>query len=153
MNARIRHFASVAAVCVLCWAMLPPTAVGQDSRSGPPLNEDQTARIRELVRTTQARDIELKTGIERCQRALAAAYAEFELDTMRVEELQGRIVELQRQLLANYHRMHVELRAIVGPERFVVLRQRIDLVLNPPAKGEPGKTDATPERQAPPRSR
>jgi hypothetical protein len=43
------------------------------------------------------------------------------------------IVELQRLLLANHHRMQVELRAIVNQERFEFLRRRLSNVVAPAA--------------------
>jgi hypothetical protein len=36
-------------------------------------------------------------------------------------------------MLANYHRLQVEMRSIVGPERFALLRQRIDRLLGVPS--------------------
>ncbi|MCU0875154.1 MAG: hypothetical protein MUE50_22715 [Pirellulaceae bacterium] len=47
--------------------------------------------------------------------------------------MQAEIVELQRLLLANHHRMQVELRAIVNQERFEFLRGRLSNVVAPAA--------------------
>jgi hypothetical protein len=69
------------------------------------------------------------------------------------QKLQDEIVELQRVMLANRHRMQVELRAIVDQERFTILRQRLRYLVapTPPVaqKQEPSpesKQPADPER-------
>jgi Spy/CpxP family protein refolding chaperone len=114
-----------------------------------PLTGEQLDRIRTLVQRTQARDAELKSALAIKQRELALAYASFELDEARVSALQEEIVVLQRQLLANYHTLHVELRKSVGPERFVTLIQRINSVLKPaPAPGT-APSGAAPSNTAP----
>lgn len=105
----------------------------------PPLSVEQLEKIRALVRTTQARDVELKGALEEKQRALALAYSSFDLDEAHVSALEGEILSLQRQLLANYHALHVELRKTVGPERFAVLISRINAVMQSPAVGSKGK--------------
>jgi hypothetical protein len=124
-------------------AQEPPKAEAKAPEVSP-LTPEQHTRIRDLVQSTQARNTELNSALAVKQRELAAAYESFELDVSRVERLQGEILELQRQLLANYHRLQVELRALVGPERFAVLSARINNALrNPPKrpaeapKGEP----------------
>jgi len=99
----------------------------------PPLTEDQLARLRELVKVTQDRATDLKKQLDAKQMELGGLYARYHLDAARAEKLQAEIVELQRQLLANYHRLHVELRTIVGEERFSTLRQRLDRLLAPTA--------------------
>jgi hypothetical protein len=99
----------------------------------PPLTDEQVTKLRELVKVTQARANELKDQLDVKQMALSLLYAEYKLDTPRAEKLQSEIVDLQKQLLANYHRLHVELRDIVGEERFQTLRQRLDRILAPTA--------------------
>ena len=94
-----------------------------------PLTHDQIARVQQLVQQTQARDRQLKQQLERRQNELAGAYSEFQLDVGRVEQLQDEVVSIQRQLLGNYHQMQIELRSIVGEQRFALLRKRIDRVL------------------------
>lgn len=119
-----------------------------------PLTPEQHARIRDLVQSTQARNAELNSALAVKQRELSAAYESFELDISRVERLQGEIVELQRQLLANYHRLQVELRAAVGPERFAVLSARINNALrNPPKRpaAETPKREGAARENAPPK--
>jgi hypothetical protein len=113
-----------------------------------PLSGEQLDRIRTLVQRTQARDAELKTALETKQRELARAYTSFELDEARVTALEEEIVGLQRQLLGNYHTLHVELRKIVGPERFATLIQRINLLLKPAQPGETRPVDRPKARAA-----
>src|SRR5262245_36360720 len=75
----------------------------------PPLTEDQLTRVRELVRTTQTKAERLQRDLAERQHQLADKYAQFDLDEAAAEELQGEIVQLQKQLLANYHSLQVEL--------------------------------------------
>jgi len=114
----------------------------------PPLSAEQLEKIRALVRTTQTRDAELKAALEGKQRELALAYSLFDLDEARVSALEDEILALQRQLLANYHALHVELRKTVGPERFAVLISRINAVMQSPAERskEKGTPAAEPEK-------
>ena len=50
-----------------------------------------------------------------------------------MKALQDEILDVQGKLLRSYHTMQKELRAIVGPERFLILSTRIDNALrNPP---------------------
>jgi hypothetical protein len=91
----------------------------------PPLSEEQTARLRALVHDTQTRAAALTTQLETKERELARIYFEFALDERRVAAVEAEIVELQRQKLANYHQMQVELRTIVDRQRFDVLKQRL----------------------------
>lgn len=95
----------------------------------PPLTEQQAAQLRDLVKNTQQRHEQLKKDLEQKQTLLAQKYAEFNLDVSAVEKLHGEILGLQKEQLTNYHKMQVELRRIVGPERFAMLRQRLDNVL------------------------
>jgi hypothetical protein len=120
----------MAAGSLLLFAVL---AVGQGAKPAPPpLTEQQIGQIQELVRTTQATSDRLKALLEVKQRELAQRYAEFELDEKAVARLEAEILDAQRQLLANYHKMQVELRTIVGKERFLVLKQRLDRIVGPP---------------------
>lgn len=103
----------------------------------PPLTEEQLVRLRTLVKEVQTRDAELKSALQDRQQALARLYAQFELDPMAAEKLQREVLDLQTDLLTNYHRLQVELRAIVGAARFAALKRRIDASLN--GGGTPAK--------------
>lgn len=98
----------------------------------PPLTEEQKTRIRELVRTTQEESTRLKARLQESQQDLARHYGEYDLDVEAVKKLEAEIIDLQRQMLAGYHKMQVDLRTVVGRERFRFLKQRIDNALNPP---------------------
>jgi uncharacterized protein YhaN len=107
--------------------------VGQPAdKELPPLSEEQVAKLRKLVRVTQEAAAMLQAQLDEAERALAAVYAEYELDERKAVRLQNAIVDLQRQKLANYHKMQTELRTIVGRERFDVLKQRLKLVFGTP---------------------
>jgi hypothetical protein len=131
-----------------CSVLLPALLLlGQAGKPGPPpLTDQQRTRLHELVRTTQQQAVLLKAQLDERQRALARLYADYELDERAVESLEAEIVDLQRRLLANYHRMQVELRSVVGRERFLTLKQRLDRVLAEPPKPPPG---TGPTRQPP----
>jgi hypothetical protein len=101
----------------------------QVERQDPPLTEKQREELMRLTQATVRRSAELKTQLDEKQQELAKRYAEFQLDETAVKKLHREITDLQGELLANYHRLQVELRAIVGPDRFVTLRQRLDRVL------------------------
>ncbi len=103
----------------------------EDSAPPPTLTSTQLARVRELVRMTQDQSSLLQARLSERQRALARLYAQFELDGRAAQELQDEIIELQRQLLANHHQMQVEVRKVVGKERFEILRRRLERVLTP----------------------
>jgi hypothetical protein len=123
----------------MCAAVLLPALllVAQPQKQEPPpLTDAQKEALQTLIRSTEKNAKELQGRLEQRQRELAKCYADFRLDEAAVGKLQGEVVELQRQLLANYHRLQVELRKIVGEERFVTLRQRIDRILgmSPPPK-------------------
>lgn len=108
--------------------------VNQTDRPQPaPLNEEQLTRLRELIRTTQEAAAALQTRLDELERSLAGVYAEYELDERKAGRLQAAIVDLQRQKLANHHKMQTELRTIVGKERFDVLKQRLRLIVQPPS--------------------
>lgn len=114
--------------------------VAQGERKDPPLTEKQREQLVQLVRTTQERSADLKRNLDEKQQDLAKRYADFALDEAAVKKLQKEILDLQGELLANYHRLHVELRTIVGPERFATLRQRLDNILGlTPPKEKPRK--------------
>jgi hypothetical protein len=126
-------------------------AAGQAPAANPsPLTEDQLVRLRELVRTTQTKAERLRNALADRERQLAEKYAQFDLDAVGAQKLQGEIVDIQKQLLANYHALQVELRQIVGPERFALLKQRLDNVLRPKPKDAP-KADGPPKRGDSPR--
>lgn len=108
-----------------------------DKPAPPPLTEEQTMRLRELVRGTQSKAAELQAQLDERQRELAALYADYDLNERQAQRLQLEIVDLQRQMLANYHTMQTELRKIVGKERFEVLRQRLNRVVPPAGVKEP----------------
>jgi predicted nucleic acid-binding Zn-ribbon protein len=101
-----------------------------------PETQDQVDRLVKLIRSTQERSADLKKRLDDRQQHLAKLYAEYDLDSKAVAKTQAEILDLQKQLLDNYHRLHVELRQIVGAERFATLRQRVDRLLgmNPEKK-------------------
>jgi len=119
--------------CLLACVLLTPD--GTQSKQPPPLTEEQQRKLQTLVAETQRKSAQLKKDLDGKQQALADKYADFQLDDKAVQKLQTEVLDLQKQLLDNYHRLHVELRTIVGPERFAVLRKRLDNILGvPPAK-------------------
>lgn len=130
-----------ATVFVSAWQSV---ALCQENAPRLHLRAEQSRRVRELARSVQDRATLLQAKLEERQRELAELYNEFELDEPRCQALQADIVELQRELLANHHRMQVELRAIVDQERFLVLRQRLKYILSPPAQGPSSPTAAPP---------
>ncbi len=103
----------------------------------PPLTAEQITLVRDLVRATQANAERLRQQLAERERELAGKYAAFDLDEAAAEKLQGDIVDLQKRLLANYHHLQVELRKVVGAERFAQLKQRLDNVLRPKPKADP----------------
>ena len=76
----------------------------------------------------------LQSQLEDKQRQLARVYGSYELNERLAAKIEAEIVELQKQMLANYHRMQVEMRTIVEKERFDVLRQRLERAIAPPPK-------------------
>lgn len=100
-----------------------------EQREPPPLTEAQRARLTKLVQTTRQRAADLKEKLVRRQNELTKLYAEFKLDQARAASLQKEILELQKELLVNYHQMQVELRSIVGRDRFIFLQKRLARVL------------------------
>ena len=112
----------------------------------PPLTEEQARRIRKLADDTQKEAARLKALLEERQKELAAVYGRYDLDEKRATELEAEILDLQRRMLANYRKMQVELRTLIGEERFTILKQRLDRLLqSPPDRPSnkdkpPGKT-------------
>jgi hypothetical protein len=106
-------------------------------KAAPPLTDEQTARLRELVKMTQTEADEINSKLAERQRALVRVYDAYELNVRAAEQIQAEIVELQRRQLANYHRMQVELRATVSAERFATLKQRLAGVIGPAGRKAP----------------
>jgi hypothetical protein len=110
----------------------------------PPLSAEQVEKVRALVKNHQEDQTTLKAQLEAAQKKLAECYARYELDEVEVKKLQAEVLDAQGKLLASYHAMQKELRAIVGPQRFAILSKRIGNALrNPP---EPKKTPPEPRR-------
>lgn len=95
----------------------------------PPLTPTQITRLQRVVRRTQDRNDELKQALDERQQQLMKAYTQFELHEEQIDQLHVEIVGLQRDLLANYRDLQIELRGIVGKRRFSHLKKRIDLIL------------------------
>src|SRR5262245_47953337 len=122
-------------------------ALSQDKPPDPPpLTEEQRARLTRLSQDTQKESTRLKALLEERQQELARVYAEYNLDLPRATQLEAEILDLQRQMLDNYRKMQVELRAVVGKERFMTLKKRIDNFLQSPAKKTPAKDQRPPPR-------
>jgi hypothetical protein len=100
----------------------------------PPLTEDQRVRIGKLANETKQEADRLKTLLDQRQRELADVYAQYKLDEEKATKLEAGILDVQRQMLANHRKMQVELRTLVGEERFNLLRKRLDNMLKTPAK-------------------
>lgn len=109
-----------------------PARFASGAEPPPPLTTVQVEQVRTLIKRTQTEQTRLKTELTRSQKELAACYDIFELDEPQVEKLQKEIVELQRGLLASHHSMQIELRTIVGEERFKILSKRIANALRSP---------------------
>jgi chromosome segregation ATPase len=128
--------------------LLSATLLGQAEKPSPsPLTEEQVSRLRELVRATSETAKRLQAQLDEKQQQLARVYAQFELNERLATRLESEIVELQRQLLANHHKMQVELRTIVEKERFEVLRQRLSRALAPPKEPEPTRPAPPPPKE------
>jgi len=119
-----------------------------DPPSPPPLSQEQLVRVRGLVQEVQAQATLLQARLNERQRALAQVYMAYELDGPSAQKLQIEIVELQRSLLANHHRMQVELRKTVGRERFELLRRRLAQSVAP-ASAVNRESSASPNSPAP----
>jgi len=116
---------------VIVVAATATVVTGQETP--PPLTSEQIAAVRTLVQRTQAAQTEAKEALTAAQEKLSREYANYELDAEQVAKLQAEIIAQQQRLLDSHHRLHVELRKIVGAERFQVLSKRIEnLLKNPP---------------------
>jgi hypothetical protein len=111
-----------------------------DEPAPPPPSPEQIVRVRKLVQSVQAEATVLQARLDQRQRELGEVYTVYELDEVRAQKLQAEIVELQRLLLANHHRMQAELRVIVSRERFEFLRKRLANFVT-----SPGSNPETPE--------
>ncbi len=119
-------------VIVAMWMTCGPLCSAADEpASSPPLSPEQMVRVRKLVQSVQTQATLLQARLDQRQRELAEVYMAYELDEPRAQKLQAEIVELQRLLLTNHHRMQVELRMIVSRERFEFLRRRLAHVVAP----------------------
>ena len=118
------------AVCLL-GVLSSAAAVAADP---PPFTDEQKARISKLANETKQQSERLKALLDLRQKELAAVYAEYKLDEDRAAKLEADVLDLQRQMLANYRKMQVELRTLVGEERFNLLRRRLDNMLKTPPK-------------------
>ena len=98
----------------------------------PPLSEDQRASITKLANETKKEADRLKGLLDRRQEELGDVYAKYTLDEPKATELEAEIIDLQKQMLANHRKMQVKLRTLVGEERFVILRKRLDNMLKTP---------------------
>jgi len=100
----------------------------------PPLTDDQKARISKLANETKQESERLKALLDLRQKELGEVYAEYKLNENRATKLEADVLDLQRQMLASYRKMQVELRTLVGEERFNLLRRRLDNMLKTPPK-------------------
>ena len=123
----------------LAQAPKPPGANTPGSPA-PPLNEYQLGRIKKLADDTQKEAVRLKTLLDHRQKELAGVYSKYELDEKRATQLETEILDIQKKMLANYRKMQVELRTLIGEERFTILKQRLDRMLQPPAEKPTPKT-------------
>ncbi len=127
---------------VFCFLLI--AAPGQTSEP-PPLSQEQRARLVKLKNEAEEETVRLKAQLEERQQELARAYADYDLDIKRADRLEADILELQKQMLASYRKVQVELRATVGRERFLVLKQRLDNILKS-ASTPPASERAAPAR-------
>jgi hypothetical protein len=134
---RVLILAALLAGSSLCRAADEPA-------SPPPLSPEQVVRVRKLVQSVQTEATLLQARLDQRQRELSEVYTVYELDEPRAQQLQAEIVELQRRLLANHHRLQVELRAIVSPERFELLVRRLRNSLSLPAPSPTSSPAAPP---------
>ena len=121
---------SRATCCLVVLMASAPTAWAEP----PQLTEDQKARISKLANETKQESERLKSLLDVRQKELAAVYAEYKLDEERATKLEADVLDLQRQMLTTYRKMQVELRTLVGEERFNLLRRRLDNMLKTPPK-------------------
>src|SRR5262245_23874433 len=85
-------------------------ALADQNAEPPPLTEAQREKVSRLARETQQESARLKSLLERRQQELAAVYAEYELDERQATKLEAEVLDVQRQMLANYRRTQTELR-------------------------------------------
>jgi G3E family GTPase len=135
------------ALVFLVAAAAPSQTPAPKDRAISPLSAEQIAQVRELVRSTQSQAAILQTRLDERQRQLARVYAEYEFDDRKAQDLQKEVVDLQRQLLANHHRMQVELRSIVPKQRFEMLRRRLEQIVSPGVSA--GARERSPTKPAP----
>jgi hypothetical protein len=115
--------------------LLALLALPQGEKQPPPLTEAQRTRIAKLANDTQKETARLRALLEARQKELAAVYGEYELDEKRAARLEAEIIDLQKKMLAAYRKMQIELRTLIGKERFVILKRRLDNMLrSPPAE-------------------
>ena len=119
-------------IAVLVSLVGPVNLPAGEPTETPPLSDQQRTRIAELAKRTQDESVQLKAQLEEQQRKLAAIYAAYNLDADSATKLETEILDLQRQMLANYRRLQVELRTVVSEERFAILRQQLDHLLQSP---------------------
>jgi hypothetical protein len=142
----------IARFCFLTAVLAVGQAPPADKPQPPPLSEEQTARLRELIRTSRDTATALKARLGEKEQELARMYMEYELNERMAARLEGEIVDLQRQILANYHQMQVRLRSIVGKERFDVLKQRLRLAgVFDPVPPPPKEAEKNPRPAPPPK--
>ena len=110
--------------------------VGAASDRQTPLTPAQITKLQQVVRQAVDRNTKSKEDLDNRQQELMKAYSQFDLDDQHISKLHEEIVELQRGQLESYRVLQVELRAIVGEERFLQLKRRIDLMLNKKKKVE-----------------
>jgi len=116
---------------ILCAALVLVTTTRAEP---PPLTEEQRVQIAKLANETKQEADRLKALLDRKQRELADVYAVYKLDEEKATKLETEVLDVQKQMLANHRKMQVELRTLVGEERFNLLRTRLELMLKIPPK-------------------
>ena len=129
---------------VLCTLLV----AGQASDRPAPLAPQQITKLQQVLRRTQDRNVQLKAALDNRQQKLMKAYSQFELDEKRISQLHKEIIDLQRELLENYRGLQVKLRDIVGEQRFLHLKKRIDLILKGKKKVQVRSGTSSPSRSA-----
>ena len=116
---------------ILCASLVLATTTRAEP---PPLTEEQRLQIAKLANETKQDADRLKALLDRKQRELADVYALYKLDEEKATKLEAEILNVQKQMLANHRKMQIELRTLVGEERFNLLRTRLELMLKIPPK-------------------
>src|SRR2546422_10649581 len=98
-------------------AVLLASAQDQPPNS-PPLTEEQRARLSRVANGAQQDAARFKSLLKDREQELAQVYALYDLDEQRATKLEAEILELQRQMLDSHRKLQVDLRAVVGKERF-----------------------------------